>query len=60
MNFLETNIFTERETDRQTDRQSHWSHVVRRWSGGVMVLGKLSVPGRPTYLDISMANAYCP
>ena len=59
MNFLNTNIFTERETDRQRDRQSHWSHVVRRWSGGVMVLGKLSVPERPTNLDISMARAYC-
>ena len=21
------------------------------WSGGAMVLGKLSVPGRPAYLD---------
>ena len=24
-----------------------------------MVLGKLSVPGRPTYLDYSRARAYC-
>ena len=24
-----------------------------------MVLGKLSVPGRPTYLDNSRARAYC-
>ena len=24
-----------------------------------MVLGKLPVPGRPTYLDYSMARAYC-
>ena len=23
----------------------------RGWSGGAMVLGKLPVPGRPTYLD---------
>ena len=29
------------------------------WSGGVMVLGKLSVPGRPTNLDKSRAGAYC-
>ena len=29
------------------------------WSGGAMVLGKLSVPGRPTYLDYSRARAYC-
>ena len=25
-----------------------------------MVLGKLQVPGRPTYLDYSRARAYCP
>ena len=24
-----------------------------------MVLGELPVPGRPTYLDYSMARAYC-
>ena len=29
------------------------------WSGGAMVLGKLSVPGRPTYLNFSRARAYC-
>ena len=29
------------------------------WSGGAMVLGKLPVPGRPTYLDDSRARAYC-
>ena len=28
------------------------------WSGGVMVLDKLPVPGRPTYLDYSRARAY--
>ena len=28
-------------------------------SGGVKVLGKLPVPGRPTYLDCSRARAYC-
>ena len=27
--------------------------------GGVMVLGKLPVPGRPTYLDKRRARAYC-
>ena len=31
----------------------------RGWSGGAMVLGKLSVPGRPTSLNYSMARAYC-
>ena len=25
-----------------------------------MVLGKLPVPGRPTYLALSRARAYCP
>ena len=29
------------------------------WSGGAKVLGKLSVPGRPTYLDYSTARASC-
>ena len=29
------------------------------WLGGGMVLGKLPVPGRPTYLDYSRARAYC-
>ena len=26
--------------------------VSRGWSGGAMVLGKLPVPGRPTYLEL--------
>ena len=30
---------------------------MRGWSGGAMVLGKLSVPGRPTNLDNSIARA---
>ena len=29
------------------------------WSGGAKVLGKLSVPGRPTNLDNSRTRAYC-
>ena len=33
---------------------SYWG-----WSGGAKVLGKLSVPGRPTSLDDSRARAYC-
>ena len=28
-------------------------------SGGAMMLGKLPVPGRPTYLANSRARAYC-
>ena len=31
----------------------------RGWSGGAKVLGKLPVPGRPTYLDFNRARAYC-
>ena len=27
--------------------------------GGAKALGKLSVPGRPTYLDYGRARAYC-
>ena len=33
--------------------------VRRGWSGVVMVLGKLPVPGRPANLDYSRARAYC-
>ena len=29
------------------------------WSGGAKVLGKLSVPGRPTSLDDGRKRAYC-
>ena len=32
---------------------------MRGWSGGAKVLGKLPVPGRPTYLAYSRARAYC-
>ena len=32
---------------------------VMGWSDGAKVLGKLSVPGRPTRLDDSRARAYC-
>ena len=53
--FMDTNIFTKRERERE----SRLSRVVRRWSGGAMVLGKLSVPGRHTNLDNSRARAYC-
>ena len=31
----------------------------RGWSGGAKVLGKLSMPGRPTTLDCSRASASC-
>ena len=48
---MDTNIFTERE--RESPKPSR-----EGWSGGAMVLGKLSVPGRPTNLDNSRARAY--
>ena len=32
---------------------------IQGWSGGAKVLGKLSVPGRPTTLDDRRARAYC-
>ena len=35
-------------------------HPQRGWSGGVMVLGKLPVPGHPANLDKSGAGACCP
>ena len=34
-------------------------HRLEGWSGSAMVLSKLPVPGRPTYLDLSRARAYC-
>ena len=33
--------------------------IRKGWSGGVMVLSKLSVPGCPTTLDNIRARAYC-
>ena len=36
----------------------HW-HVISSRSGGVIVLGKLPVPGHPTNLDKSRAKTYC-
>ena len=32
---------------------------IAQGKGGAMVLGKLSVPGRPTNLNYSRARAYC-
>ena len=49
----------ERERERENEKMSRRSPVVRGWSGGAMVLGKLSVPRRPTNLDNSRARAYC-
>ena len=33
--------------------------ILKGWSGGAKVLGKLPVPGRPTNLEYSRARAYC-
>ena len=52
-------FFTDRQTDRLRERESRRSPVLRGWSDGAMVPGKLSVPGRPTNLDNSRAGAYC-
>ena len=46
-------LFSQREREKMSRR----SPVVRGWSGGAMVLGKLSVPRRPTNLDNSRARA---
>ena len=69
LNFLDTKVypnsllfFTERgkERDRQTERlrerESRRSPVLRGWSGGAMVAGKLSVPGRLTDLDVGQGR----
>ena len=44
----------ERKSPRERERESRRVPVVRGWSGGTMVLGKLSV-----YLVNSRARAYC-
>ena len=43
----------------QRERENRGSPVVRGWSGGAMMLGKISVPKRPTYLINSRARTYC-
>ena len=56
--------FTQAGVERINDsiRTYVWAILgaqVGGWSGGAKVLGKLSVPGRPTTLDCSRARAYC-
>ena len=51
--------FSQRERERERERESRRSPAMRGWSGGAMVLDKLSLPGRPTNLDNSRARAYC-
>ena len=38
-------LFSQREREREREREIRRSPVVMGWSGGAMVLGKLSVPG---------------
>ena len=49
----------ERESESEKEKISRRSPVVRGWSGGAMLLGKRSVPRRPTNLDNSRARAFC-
>ena len=39
-------------------RDNFRTELYFKW-GGAKMLGKLPVPGRPTYLDYSRARAYC-
>ena len=54
-------LFSQRERQRERggerERESHRSPFMRGWSGGAMVLGKLSVPRRPANLGNSRARA---
>ena len=66
LNFLDTKVnpnsllfFTERERQTDRERETRRSRVLRGWSGGAMVPGKLSVPGCPTKLDNSRVGEYC-
>ena len=54
-------LFSEREREREREREKEREKMSRRsgWSSGAMVLGKLSVPMRPTNLDNSWTRAYC-
>ena len=50
-------LFSQR--GKKSERESRRSPVMRGWSGGTMVMGKLSVPERRTNLDNSRTRAYC-
>ena len=52
-------FFSHRERERERERMSRRSPVVMGWSGGAMVLCKLSMPRCPTNLDNRRARAYC-
>ena len=50
-------LFSQRERERE--RESPKSSREWGWSGGAIVLGKLSMPRSPINLDNSKARAYC-
>ena len=51
---------SQQATSKRFPSHTHaFRETLRGWSGGAKVLGKLSVPGRPTNLDNSRARAYC-
>ena len=59
-------FFYQSSTTANEKTMKIWKHkdiyalnLERGWSGGAKVLGKLSLPGRPTSLDDSRARAYC-
>ena len=58
-------MFFSLEPPRRGDSNEYIQYIIfniyRGWSGGAMVLGKLSVPGRPISLGITCngARAYC-
>ena len=52
-------LFSERERERVRENESPRSSREWGWSGGAIVLGKLSMLRSPINLDNSKARAYC-
>ena len=53
-------LFSERERERESPKSSpEGGGGGGGWSGGAMVLSKLSVSRRPTNLDNSRTRTYC-
>ena len=62
LNLLDTKVNPNCLLLSERERENRRSPVLRRGGGrggGAMVLGKLSVPRRPTNLDNSRTRAYC-
>ena len=49
-------LFSQRERERERENESPKSSREWRWSGGAIVLGKLSMPRSPVSLDNSKAK----